>query len=199
MDTSWLEKLVKPVNVMGPSEIPRRYETVKLDIVPHAGLVKSARKYGADFWEAAPKGFAPLFLGAAGEYKTVTAAVIAQKVRSAGIDVCWVNCAGEFSKFDREAFDPETKKRLNQLKNVPFLVLDDFAQVPPGTRMMNTLIEIGTHRYDNLLPTLYTGNLVVTKGDTSKLAAHVGACLERRMLDASEGYKVFVRGAKNDS
>lgn len=200
MTKNWLEDHIKPrEELLAPNEIPRRYRDVKLDIVPHPGLVKAARKYGSDFWDAAVRGLAPLFLGAAGEYKTVTAAVIAQKIRRAGIDVCWVNCAGEFSKFDREAFDPDTKKRLHALKTSPFLVLDDFAQVTPGSRMMNTLIEIGTHRYDNLLPTLYTGNLVVNKGDTSKLAAQVGACLERRMLDASEGYRVFVQGMKNDS
>lgn len=193
---NWLEEEVKPKEVLGTNEIPRRYQEVTLDLVTHPGLVKAARKYGADFWAVAPKGLAPLFLGGAGEYKTVTAAVIAQKVRKAGIDVCWVNCAGEFTKFDREAFDPDTKKRLQTIKTSAFLVLDDFAQVPTGSRMLNTLVEIGTHRYDNMLPTLYTGNLVISRGDTSKLAAHVGTCLERRMLDASEGYRVFVQASK---
>jgi DNA replication protein DnaC len=191
--TNWLEEQVKPKQVLGPNEIPRRYQEVTLDIVTHPSLVKAARKYGAEFWDAAPRGLAPLFLGGAGEYKTVTAAVIAQKVRNAGIEVVWVNCAGEFTKFDREAFDPDTKKRLEKIKTTPFLVLDDFAQIPTGSRMINTLVEIGTQRYDNMLPTLYTGNLVISKGDTSKLAAHVGACLERRMLDASEGFRVFVQ------
>lgn len=192
--SNWLLEARMSPTVLPPLDLPRRYMDATLKNVPHLALVKVARNYGTKFWEAAPKGLAPLLVGAAGEYKTVTAAAIARAVHDVmNIEVGWCNCAVDFIRFDREAFAPSTQVRIAQLKLIPFLVMDDFTQVPLGSRMHNTLQEIAGVRFDSLRPTLWTGNIVLEKGDTEKLAKTVGTFLARRILETSVGFRGQVK------
>lgn len=193
---SWLSgKRVVNAQLLRESEVPRRYEFAALQLVKPQALVTIARRYSDQFWDVAPQGVAPLFLGAAGQYKTMTAAAIAHGIRAHYlIDVAWCDCASEFTKFDRESFDPATKARMDWLKTAPFLVMDDFTQVPSGGRMMHTLSEIGCTRYNALLPTLWTGNVLLTKTDRQPLINAVGAALARRILETSDGFAAQVRG-----
>lgn len=193
--TTWLSKQRKThIELLHSTEVPRRFQQARLSDVQPSGLVKVAQRYSDEFWNVAPNGIAPLFLGTAGQYKTMTAAAIANGIRTHYLlDVAWCNCATEFVQFDREAFDPSTKKRLDWLKSAPFLVMDDFTSVPPKSRMAHTLVELGCTRYDAMLPTLWTGNLLITKTDRTPLVAAVGAALSRRILEASEGFAVQVK------
>lgn len=192
--TNWLtDRRVAHPSLLKESEVPRRFADVSITSVKPAALLKVAEKYNQQFWDAAPKGIAPLLLGTAGQFKTVTAAVLARGIREQYlIDVAWCNCATAFVQFDREAFAPETKKRIDWLKTVPFLVMDDFSHVQPNSRMMATLVEVGCTRFDDMLPTLWTGNLTLAKGDHSKLVECVGTALARRMLDASAGFRAQI-------
>lgn len=193
---NWLsDTQVSHESLLSPNEIPRRFADVTLGLVTPQALVKVAQRYSDEFWNAAPKGIAPLFLGAAGQYKTVTAACIAKGIRQHyRINVAWCNCAAEFTQLDRDSFSEATRTRLAWLKSAPFLVMDDFAAVPAGGRMMHTMIEVGTTRYDAMLPTLWTGNLVLEKGNHAPLVAAVGAALSRRMLETAKGFAVQVKG-----
>lgn len=197
-DTNWLLAARKShPDLVRPSEVPPRYRAATMEGVPHRALQEVASKYAASFWSVAPQGVAPLLLGSAQEYKTVTAAVLARAVRErCWIDVGWCNCAAEFSRFDRETYSEATRDRLQFLKTVPFLVMDDFSQVAQGSRMLSTLVEVGTERFDALRPTLWTGNLLITATDSSALMTAVGACLGRRMLEASAGFIATVRAKK---
>lgn len=194
--TNWLAKQRKThPELLAPTEVPRRFQDVSLASVKPEALVKIAKRYSTDFWDVAPKGIAPLFLGTAGQHKTVTAAAIATGIRQQyWLDVAWCSCATEFVQFDRETFSPTTKQRMDWLKTAPFLVMDDFTQVPAGSRMMHTLVEVGCSRYDAMLPTLWTGNVLITKTDRSALITAVGAALARRMLETSEGFAAQVKG-----
>ena len=194
--TNWLTKARKShLELLAPNEVPRRFQDASLASVKPEALVRIAKRYSDEFWTVAPKGIAPLFLGTAGQHKTVTAAAIANGIRTHYLlDVAWCSCATEFVQFDRETFSPSTKQRMDWLKSAPFLVMDDFTQVPPGSRMMHTLVEVGCTRYDAMLPTLWTGNVLITKTDRSALIAAVGAALSRRMLETSEGFAAQVKG-----
>jgi hypothetical protein len=195
--SNWLlERRKTHVALLGTNPIPRRYLEAELEQVPHETLKTVARKYARNFWDVAPLGIAPLLVGATSEYKTVTAAVIARAVREVGLlDVGWCNCAADFTTFDRDTFSVSTQQALAALKNVPFLVMDDFTQVTPGTRMMATMIEVGSYRFDNLLPTLWTGNLTLDRRNLGELSKLVGTALSRRILETSEGYKAIVARA----
>lgn len=192
--SNWLLEARMNPEVLPPLALPARYKAARLEDVPHKGLVQVAHNYGTEFWEVAPKGIAPLLLGAAGEFKTVTAAAIARAVHGVmHIEVGWCNCAVEFMGFDREAFGVSTQQRIKALKTVPFLVMDDFTQVPINTRMHNTLQEIAGSRFDSMHPTLWTGNVFLDKGNLEKFYATVGTFLARRVLEMSEGFRTQVK------
>lgn len=192
MTTTWLQqKIIPEGRELPPLVLPRRYENATLDGIRIKSLRTVTREYGRNFWDVAGQGIAPLFVGAAGLYKTYAAAVIAKAVHSLRLEVGWCNCATELVWFDRQAFSSEVAERIQYLKTVPFCVMDDFTQFHDG-RQLNTMIEIGTARFDNMLPTLWTGNITLTKGSTEQLTSAVGACLSRRILDTSEGYRVMV-------
>lgn len=193
--TNWLAAYVQPhVSLLPPLELPRRYAEAKLDEIPYPALVKALKKYGDAFWTAAPKGIAPFFVGAAGTYKSYSAALLASSIREVyRIPVGWCNCAAELVQLDRRQFDKASEARIDFLKSVPFLVMDDFTQVKQGSRQLDIMIEIGTERFDQLLPTLWTGNISLSKDNTKELDDAVGACLSRRMLETSEGFRVVVK------
>jgi hypothetical protein len=200
--TNWLERQVQPhPRLLDPSPIPPRYDHATLADVPYPSLVTTAREYGKRFWDVAPLGQAPLLLGVAQTWKTHAAAVLASKIRELyQLNVGWCNCASELPRLDRDAFLETTRTRIQYMKTVPFLVMDDFSQVKQGAgRQLDIMVEIGTDRFDNLRPTLWTGNLTITKEDRSALVNAVGTCLARRMLEASEGFRVMLRRSKESS
>lgn len=173
--------------------VPRRYEAADVDEIWEQGLENCVRKYGKDFWEAAARGLAPFFAGSAGCGKTYAASVLAKAIHHVHrIEVTWCNCAEELVWFDREAFSPAVAARLQELKSAPFVVLDDFTQFTDG-RQLNTLCEIGSARYNGMLPTLWTGNVAISKTSTAELESAVGAMLSRRIMEMSEGYRVMVQ------
>lgn len=176
-------------------KIPPRYADATLDGIPVPALQECVRRYGAEYAVASAKGQAPFFCGSTQGYKTYAAAVLAKAVNEVlDVPVGWVNCAADFARMQREAFEVATRVQITQLKRVPFLVLDDFTQAATNARQRDLLVEIGTDRFDALLPTLYTGNITLSARNQAPLADLVGACLARRILEASEGYRVLVKG-----
>jgi DNA replication protein DnaC len=189
--TTWLHAEFAPhPALLPPLELPPRFANVKFADIPSPGLRRIAQTYVKGFWEFAPEGRAPLFVGSVETYKTYTAALIAKAIhRTYQLPVVWVNCAEEFNRLERNRYSDETNARIHKLKTASFLVLDDVSQVPAGTWQMNIVVEIGAYRFDHLRPTLYTGNIDVSSTDTDVLERAFGACLSRRILSSSEGLR----------
>lgn len=174
-------------------EVPARYATATLDGLNSAPLRKVVREYGARYGELKPKGVAPFFCGSTQGYKTYAAAVLVGALARVGEGYAWCHVGSAFPPLDRDAFSERTSTHLRTYRNADFLVLDDFTQcVSP--RVRDWLVEIGTFRFDTLRPTLYTGNVRVTAKDFTELGNVVGVGLARRILEASEGFRVSVRG-----
>jgi DNA replication protein DnaC len=190
--TTWLyQHVARPDAPLQELTLPRRYQDTAVDDIDDAGLARCVRKYGRDFWQVAPAGIAPFFAGNSGVGKTYAASVLARAIHAVHrIPVAWCNCAEELVWFDREAFSTRVAARIAELKRAPFVVMDDFTQFTDG-RQLNLLTEIAAVRYDECLPTLWTGNVVLKKDDYEIFEKAVGAMLARRILQMSEGYRVM--------
>lgn len=174
--------------------LPPRFARAQLSGIPEGPLAECVRQYGAHFAEARGRGVAPLFAGVTQGFKTYAAAVLAKAVAErGGCKVEWVNCPEAFAVLERRRFEASTDATLQRWKRVDFLVLDDFTQAARVPHQLNLLVELGTHRFDHLRPTLYTGNIALAARNTEALGALVGPCLARRILEGSEGFRVIVK------
>lgn len=193
--SSWFRQFVVPeIAPLAVLPVPRRYQEAEYSELQTKSLATVVRSYGREFWSAAEQGVAPLFAGTAGVGKTYAAAVLAKAIHGMRIPVAWCDCAQELVWIDREAFSPAVAARVQVLKTTPFVVMDDFTQFQDG-RQLNTLIEIGSARYNAKLPTLWTGNVAIARNDYTELEKAVGVMLARRIAEMSVGFRVMV---KND-
>lgn len=176
-----------------PHNIPPRFLNLKLAEIQHAGLRSVVEKYLLNVDEAAGQGIAPLFLGKAGEMKTFAAALIGQRLyERCLVQIEFVQCAARLPQLERQRFNPETQGYLERIAKVPFLIMDDFAQVKPGTWAADFCVEIAERRYGTRQPTLWTANLSITKNDTSQLTNHFGVGFARRVIEGGKGYTVVI-------
>jgi hypothetical protein len=193
---SWVEALRKPdTRLLAPLRLPRRYADARLAEIPKAGLRTLVRAYCDQFAEAAARGVAPGLFGATQSWKTYAACVVCRYVwHVQRLDVEFVQCAAEFAQLERDRFAPAAAARLERLATAPFVVLDDFPLVPPGGYAAGMLIEVCSRRFDALLPTCYTGNILPrpkSAGDaTDEVTARYGPQFSRRLLDATVGYRM---------
>jgi DNA replication protein DnaC len=173
-----------------PLVLPERFANATPTELPEA-LRYWVRLYLTHFWERADQGIAPAFLGKARQWKTYAAAVIARWVHYNRVDTEWVECGPEFTRLDSLFFEEEGRRQIDHLSTVPFLVLDDFTQVPAGTRAAQLMAAVAQARFSAALPTLWTGNRALPNNDAYlALVKDYGACLTRRILDGSQGYRV---------
>jgi DNA replication protein DnaC len=184
----WLQEFVRVhESQLRENEVPVAYRDVTVDAIPHEAFKKATKGYLKNFWDLAEQGRAPAFLGRAGAGKTFSAACIALSVRRALIDVAFVRCGVELQELERRRFDPWCNDRLNWLGAAPFLVLDDINKARPNSFAMDMLDGIIERRYSDGLPTLYTGNLVITKTNDSELVDQFGVGSARRIREMASG------------
>lgn len=191
---TWLHrKQERYVEFLDPLQLPLRFANPKLELLPVPKLREKAVAYVKDFLDVGATGIAPLFVGNAGTGKTFAAALVAKAIyHRYRVNVEWVNASGDFTKIDRAYYAPEGHAALERMKQAPLLILDDLAQLAPGSRQMTFALEVITHRFDNLSPTLVTANLAVKGKDPADVFdAHFGVCMGRRLLEASEGFRVL--------
>jgi DNA replication protein DnaC len=177
---------IPPGVPMGKSPIPARFrQFTELADIEHDGLRELTRRYLKDFWDLAGQGRGPLLIGKTGHYKTISAAVIAHKVREVGrLQVGWCNCVSDLSRLASGSF-ADASKAIRHFETVSFLVMDDFAQPKPGGREMTWILQIANARFDAVRPTLWTGNVTPTALDSV-----VGVGTARRLLESAKDFRV---------
>lgn len=170
--------------------LPARYAEATVPGIEHPTVRDVARDYCTRFDEVARHGIAPLLAGPVQTYKTYAAAAVCRYVHYyAQVPVRFISVPTEMARLERRRFDSHTEYEIAAMKDVTFLVLDDFPLVGAGTFASGMLVEIVTHRFDAMLPTLMTGNLGVGLNDTSELDARFGPQFGRRVYDMSTGFR----------
>lgn len=184
---------------MGRLPIPEHLHDCELERIPHKALRDAVLRYGSNFWTLASRGIGPLFLGDPAQWKSYAAASIARALHErACVRVGWCDVPIALNQLERKRFDPATDETIESWKQVPWLVLDDFAMVRIDSWQYSVLAEIALYRFDAGRPTCWTGNVDVSQGSGPEaveagLKQAVGAQLTRRILERSEGYRVYVR------
>lgn len=202
-NSAWLAGAVQPTDEMlGPSPVPAQFDNATFSAIPHAGLRGVVRKYGTDFWDAAGAGLAPVFLGPVGTFKSHSAALLSRQIRNvARIRTGWCTVPVDLTEMERKRFAPRTDERIQDWKDVPFLVMDDFGMVKVGSWQYDVMVEIAMHRFAQGMPTLWTGNVLVSKASSDALRQTMtdmlGAQLTRRVLERSEGYRIYIGSVQN--
>lgn len=192
---AWLRAAIEPhPDLAGPPPVPFQFKDATLERIPSVPLQQLVRRYGGAFWDEAAKGTAPLLLGPPGTYKSYAAAVLVRRLHAkACIKTAWCTVPIALTGLERDRFSEQTRERIAAWKRSPFLVCDDFAMVRIGSWQHDVLVELTMDRFESGKPTLWTGNVTVPKGKQDFLADVVGAQLARRMLERSEGYRLYVQ------
>jgi DNA replication protein DnaC len=174
---------------LGELELPKRYATARVADIRNPAVLGVSRDYCTQFDEIARRGVAPLLLGPVQTYKTYAAAAVTRYVHFyAQVPARFVSVPETFGRLERRRFDPAVEHELSRMKAVTFLVLDDFPLVGSGNYAAAMLVEVVTHRFDAMLPTLMTGNLWVSPEDVREVNQRFGPQFGRRLLDMSTGF-----------
>jgi DNA replication protein DnaC len=195
----WLLKSVEAhPALMGKPPIPEQFSDAVVDVIPHKTLRECVLRYGKHFWEDASRGFAPLFLGAPGVYKSFAAAALSRVLHlRACVPVAWCDVPVGLNALERRRFDRATDEQIDRWKHAPWLVMDDFAMAKRDTWQHGVLTEVALARFDLGRPTCWTGNIEVEvptpQAVEDALKASAGVQLARRILERSDGYRVYVR------
>ena len=139
-----------------------------------------------------------MFLGSPAVYKSYAAAVLTKQIHQrACVHTGWCNVPVQLNQLERKRFDKTTDALIDQWKDVPFLVMDDFGLIRMDSWQYGVLTEIAMSRFDAAKPTCWTGNIEIDGKPTlqaieERLKACVGSQLTRRLLERSEHYRVYV-------
>jgi len=183
---------------MGRAPIPDHFATVTIEQIPKRALRECILRYGKSFWQSASAGLAPMLLGPPSVYKSYGAAALAKALHErACVRVDWCNVPVTLNQLERKRFERATDDQIERWKQVPFLVIDDFGMIKMGTWQYNALAEIAMYRFDTGRPTCWTGNIEISGSPTldaitASLQQGVGTQLTRRMMERSEGYRLYV-------
>lgn len=153
------DRRVWHASFLPPLELPDRFVQAAPKGINNAAIQAAVVRYLDEFWDAAERGIAPVFLGRAGQYKTFGAAVIARWVQFQRLPVKFVKCGQFFMDLDAGFYGAAGLKPYKEAAEVPFLVLDDFTQVKTGTRGAELMANLLDHRFSAMLPTVLTGNV----------------------------------------
>jgi DNA replication protein DnaC len=183
---------------MGKAPVPEQFSDAVVDVIPHKTLRDCVLKYGQQFWQQASRGFAPLFLGAPGVYKSFAAAALSRVLHErACVPIAWCDVPVGLNAMERRRFDRATDEQIERWKQVPWLVLDDFAMAKKDSWQHGVLTEVAMARFDLGRPTCWTGNIEVTSPSPQAveeaLRENAGVQLARRILERSENFRVYVR------
>lgn len=195
---TWLKQAVQPtLETLGPSPVPGQFAEATLDTIPSRRMRELVRKYGANFWDAGGGGIAPVLLGPVGTFKSYAAAVISRQVRDvARVRTGWCTVPIDLTKLERSRYTDATDRQIQEWKEVPLLVMDDFGMVRVASWQYDILVEIAMERFAAVRPTIWTGNVLVDKvspdGLRQTMTDMLGAQLTRRILERSEGYRLYI-------
>lgn len=172
--------------------IPVRYRDVMLTDLPKHPVLESAVKYLQQFEEVRASGLAPVYVGRARQYKTTAAALIARELEARwGLGVQWVNAPDQIGAAARARFAATTQASIESWKQAEFLVVDDFYEVKPDSQAGELVKELMAGRFDRMLPTLWTGNVVLSERDV--ISREWGPSFARRLADSGKGFTVVLK------
>lgn len=170
--------------------IPAMFRDATWAGLPDGKIKDTTKRYLENFTEARAAGIAPMYLGKARTWKTSAACVIALAVADrGGLDTQFVSVPEWMADFTLDRFG-RANEDLYRWRTVSFLVLDDFAQIPPDGDAAAVLVGVVAARFNAKLPTIWTGNLAVASGQELKALHRYGPLFSRRVLERSEGYRV---------
>jgi hypothetical protein len=73
---------------------------------------------------------------------------------------------------------------------VPFLTLDDINKPKPNSFALDMLDGIVERRYADGLPTMFTGNILITRIDDKALVDQFGVGFARRLREMTQGFTI---------
>lgn len=198
--SNWLLHVVEPDPVFAREVVtPSQYATATLAGIVPPRLRSMVAAYGAQFWEVAAQGIAPLIVGPPATYKSYAAAVLCRQVQEvAQVQAAWCTVPVMLTKMERKRYASETDDQIERWKDVPFLVVDDFAMARVGSWQYDVLVEIAMARFERQRPTVWTGNVLVSNPKQElreEMNRLLGIQLTRRVFERSEGFRQYVGAA----
>lgn len=185
-EVKWHEAFLPPL------ELPLRFSAPESRALPEGPIKECTLRYLREFWDATDRGVAPLFTGRTRAWKTYAASLVATWVHGALVPTRFIEAGPYFTRVDM-AFYGEGQALLKSIEEIPFLVLDDFPQVRPGTRAAELMANVVAVRFAAKRPTLVTGNVELpTVAALAALAVDYRPDFARRLWDGSDGYRVHV-------
>lgn len=187
---TWLDEELRlhpqPVRAV---RLPERYRHAQVTHIPEAHPLRDVTlRYVSEFFDQAARGIAPVLLGPTAEWKTYCAAAIVGLV-GAQLQAEFFSVPDECAMLAIDRYSAATRDRLAGLMTVPFLVLDDFFWPDQQSWEFKQLVSVFVARFNNLRPTLITGNLVLPEGqEFETLVNSYGPLLTRRIREAGGSF-----------
>ena len=145
----------------------------------------AARSFAAN-----PRGWLVL-TGGSGSGKTHLAAAIANECIAQGHQVLFMVVSDLLdhlrASYDSEAEELGFDRLFDQVRNAPLLVLDDIDAVAPTAWAKEKLFQVVNHRYNAMLPTVYT---------TSERPQQLEERLATRLCDAELSHVCVLEGSR---
>ena len=182
-----IRQTAQAIPAMGEPALPERFVGCTVNALPEdSKLQRLVKRYVRGFWEFAEAGKAPVFLGKTQQWKTYAATVVLRNVHVRfKVRTMFVCCTVDLARLKRDRFSEDTQEYVKRMTRIPFLVMDDFANVRAKTFGSDLLVEVACARHYEQLPTLWTGNIA-----TKDIVMKYGANFARRMQEGSEGLGV---------
>lgn len=150
--------------------IPKRYYGVSFEKFSRDGCPETVRDmatkaylYTTHMKENAEEGKGLLFFGEVGRMKTTLAVCVAKEAIKQGLGVFFISMPellDTMISMSRNRDSTELQKFEKKIKNVTFLILDDFGAEYPKDWVLNKVDAIITHRYNEMKPVIITTNML---------------------------------------
>lgn len=124
-----------------------------------------------------------MIIGEYGTGKTHLAAAISNKLIDEGIPVLFDTFTDHLNKLKAE-FDSGSRKYLQQMKEIPMLVLDDVGKEKQTDWTRSVMFDVINYRYEHMTPIVITSNL-----STKQLEEYLGGACYSRMCEMCKGVK----------
>lgn len=152
------------------SGIPKMYFNATFDDIISKGCPETVRPMAEDAWryakhlkENAEKGMGLLFFGEVGRMKTTLACCVANEAIRQGMGVFFISMPellDSMISMSKSRDSTELVRFEEKIKNVTFLILDDFGAEYPKDWVLNKVDAIITNRYNNMKPVIITTNML---------------------------------------
>lgn len=176
------ERLLKRLEAV----IPPRYRDANLDILANEtqrNAAPDAISFVDDVLRNGIHGQGILITGSVGIGKTHLAYAVLRNLLTANVACAATTCSILFYAI-REAFSTNaTAPIIEPLRSAPVLLLDDFGSEAPKEWILDTMLAIVQHRYENCLVNVVTTNLNLSEMEKRAVGQDQMARLYDRILE----------------